>query len=225
MEKKIALSWSGGKDGCLALDTLVKKGYDVACLVTTVPEETGRTFGHGEKVEMITLQSQALAIPVHFITCTFEGYTESFVSTIKSLKEQYHLSGIAFGDLYLDGHREWGEKVADASGLKPLYPLWMTEEDSADALKTFTNSGYKAVVIRVMEDALDDSWLGRPLDQSFVQDILGLPVCPMGEHGEYHTFVYNGPLFHQKIELTSESIITLETTKRLEFSGYNLVGK
>ncbi|KAB7705350.1 diphthine--ammonia ligase [Bacillus aerolatus] len=216
MVKRIALSWSGGKDSCLALDSLVNQKYELACLVTTVPQEMGLTFAHGEKIEMIERQSGSLSIPVHFIRCTFESYTEAFIEDLIHLKQKYQIEGIAFGDIYLDGHREWGEKVAVAAGLQAIYPLWIQQEESLNLLKTFINSGYKATVIRVREDALDDSWLGHDLDAAFFEKIRDKDICPLGENGEYHTFVYDGPLFQNPIQFTKESITSNETSKRLE---------
>ncbi|PLR94119.1 diphthine--ammonia ligase [Bacillus sp. T33-2] len=225
MQKQIAISWSGGKDSCLALDRLVNDGYQVSCLLTTVPKEMDRTFVHGERKDMIKLQGRALSIPVHFIECTFDTYTESFVTTLVQLKDEMGIEGIAFGDLYLDEHRDWGEKVAKMAGIEPLYPLWMDKEDSASALNTFVESGYQAVAIRIMDDKLDHSWLGRQLDQVFLTDILKKDICPMGEAGEYHTYVFDGPLFHQKIAFETGKIIPLESTRRLELIRGELVQK
>lgn len=225
MSKKIALSWSGGKDGCMVLDLLVKKGYEVACLVTTVPVEIGRTFGHGEKTELIKLQGEALSIPVHFIECTFKGYTDSFVEALKEIKANHGISGIAFGDLYMDAHRDWGEKTAESAGVEAIYPLWMKEEEAPEALEAFVNSGYKAIVIRVRQDTLDQSWLGRQVDESFLKDILRENVCPMGEAGEYHTFVFDGPLFKQKIQVCKGKIIEHEHSYRLELENGELIRK
>ncbi|QED47665.1 Dph6-related ATP pyrophosphatase [Cytobacillus dafuensis] len=225
MNKRVALSWSGGKDSCMALDVLKGKGIEVACFITTVPREIGRTFGHGEKMSLVKLQGEALNIPVEFISCTFEDYTLSFETVLKRIKEEYGLDGIAFGDLYLEGHREWGEKVAESANLEAIYPLWGKKEDALQALQTFIESGYQAVVIRVREDILDDSWLGKRLDFTFLDDIKMKEICPMGESGEYHTFVFDGPLFNKKIVLTQPEIISLETTKKLEFLHYELKQK
>ncbi|MBU8878717.1 diphthine--ammonia ligase [Bacillus sp. FJAT-29790] len=225
MKKRVALSWSGGKDGCLALDVLTKQGVDVVCLVTTIPSELGRTFGHGEKTEMVKMQGEALGIPVELISCTFKDYTESFMNALKIYKEKYLLDGVAFGDLYLEGHREWGEKLAVDADLEAIYPLWTKKENSFSALETFIGSGYKATVIRVREDVLDETWLGRQLDSTFLQDVKEKDICPMGESGEYHTFVYDGPLFKQKILLQQPEIIELETTKKLEFKQSQLIVK
>ncbi|KON88681.1 hypothetical protein AF332_18975 [Sporosarcina globispora] len=225
MRKKVVLSWSGGKDSCLALDVLIKQGYEVACLLTTVPQEIGRTFGHGEKTDLIKLQAISLSIPAEFIYCTFEDYSERFVSDLRKIIDKYGVTGIAYGDLYLDGHREWGEKTAEEAGLEAVYPLWMEEKDSLKALGAFVESGYKAKVIRVRENVLDDSWLGKELDHDFLSKIEAEPVCPMGESGEYHTLVYDGPLFSQPIQLGSPEIIQLETTNKLEFGEYRLAAK
>ncbi|WP_026584899.1 diphthine--ammonia ligase [Bacillus sp. J33] len=225
MNNRVALSWSGGKDSCLALNALVEQGVEVACLITTAPAEIGRTFGHGEKTDLIRLQAKALSIPVEFVSCSFENYTERYVEELKRLKEVYGLTGIAFGDLYLNGHREWGEKAAYEAGVEAVYPLWMEENESIKAFEIFIESGYKAKVIRVREDVLDSSWLGRELDAAFLCDIREKAVCPMGESGEYHTFVYNGPLFSQEIQLESPKLVQLETTKKLEFEKYTLAEK
>ncbi|WHY75496.1 diphthine--ammonia ligase [Neobacillus sp. WH10] len=223
MKKRIVLSWSGGKDCCLALDTLIKQGYEIVSLLTTVPTELGRTFGHGERTEMIKLQGEALSIPVYFIECSYEDYTDQFVQTIQFLKNQERITGIAYGDLYLEGHREWGEKVADAASVEAIYPLWMEKEASIQALETYVRSGYEAVVIRVREDVLDESWLGRIINESFLQDVQKTTICPMGESGEYHSFVFDGPLFSKRIQLEQGEVFQLETTKKLEFKGYRLV--
>lgn len=225
MCKNIALSWSGGKDGCMALDKLVKQGYKISCFVTTVPKEMGRTFGHGEKRELITLQGEALDVPVHFIECTFESYTERFIESLKMLKTKYNLEGIAFGDLYLDEHREWGEKTAHSSGLDAIYPLWMKQSEALAALEAFVQSGYKAKVIRVRKDMLEDSWLGREVNGRFLHDIVKKNVCPMGEAGEYHTFVYDGPLFKKIIKVNDGEVISYDHSSRLELEDGVLINK
>jgi diphthine-ammonia ligase len=207
----------------MALDTLISQGFEVKCLVTTVPKELGRTFGHGERTEMIKLQGEALNIPVHFIECTYENYTDQFVNAVQSLKNRFHITGIAFGDLYLAEHREWGEKVAEAALVEALYPLWMKKEAALQSLDKFVQSGYEAIVIRVREDVLDDSWLGRIIDESFLHDVENTSICPMGESGEYHTFVFDGPLFSKRIQLDQGELIQLETTKKLEFKSFQLV--
>ena len=216
MAKKIALSWSGGKDSCMTLKKLVDANYQVISLLTTVPKELERTFAHGEKTEMIKMQSDSLAIPVHFVRCSFDNYTETFVQDLIKLKDQYGLDSVAFGDIYLEGHREWGENVAAAAGLEALFPLWCRQQDSLSLLASFVQSGYKAAVIRLREDSLDDSWLGKELDNDFLEKIQSETVCPLGENGEYHTFVYDGPLFQHPVSFTHGQVFSQDGSKRLE---------
>ncbi len=218
MAKRWALSWSGGKDACMVLDQLVKQGEEVTCLMTTLPKEIGRTFGHGERTELIQAQADALGIPLEWIPCSFESYTANFISELKSFKQKYKLDGVAFGDLYLDEHRQWGENVAEQTGLEAVYPLWMKKEEAPSALKNFVESGYKAKIIRVSNAHLEEKWLGREIDVSFLNDIQETGICPMGEAGEYHSYVYSGPLFRRAIPVTSGEIVELETTKRMELS-------
>lgn len=207
----------------MALDTLVKQGYEVVSLMTTVPEELDRTYAHGERTDLIRLQGEALGIPVHFIESPFELYTERFVEAIQALKKQYGITGIAFGDLYLDDHRKWGERVAEAAGVEALYPLWTNQEGALKALEQFVRSGYQAVVVRVREDVLDESWIRRLINHSFFQDIQKTPSCPMGESGEYHTFVFDGPLFLKRIQWDRGEVIEHESGKKLEFTNYRLI--
>ncbi|WP_163103201.1 diphthine--ammonia ligase [Peribacillus alkalitolerans] len=216
MGKKIALSWSGGKDACMSLHMLKEAGHDIVCLFTTLPADIDRTFGHGEKKEAIEAQSEALGIPIHWIPCSFSTYTHDYKKEVTEAKSKYHFEAIAFGDLYLSEHREWGEDVANQVGIEALYPLWMKQSMSLSALDRFIKSGYKAKVIRVSDEKMDRSWLGREIDADFFDDIQQLPICPMGEGGEYHTYVYDGPLFQTPIGVINGETLKLETTHRLE---------
>ncbi|MFS0644690.1 diphthine--ammonia ligase [Siminovitchia sp. 179-K 8D1 HS] len=200
MSERIALSWSGGKDSCMALHKLMEANKKVACLVTTIPRETGRTFAHDEDTNKLEAQAEALGVPIDFIHCSYDTYTEDFLQKLLELKAKYELDAIAFGDMYLNGHREWGEKLAAAAGLEARYPLWMDKSLMLDALKKFVRLGYEAEVIKVREDVLPQDWTGRMLDKSFIEEISKKTgVCPMGEAGEYHTFVVDGPLFKERV--------------------------
>lgn len=221
---KVALSWSGGKDACFSLHKLHEQGIEVVCLLTTIPKELNATFGHGEKREAIEAQGEALGIPVEWISCTFSTYTDDFIAKVKDVKNAYQVTAIAFGDLYLDEHREWGEKVTEAADIEPLYPLWMKESDAPTALQQFIASGYRAKVIRAMQNHFSMDYLGRELDMSFYHDLQKLPVCPMGERGEYHTFVYDGPLFQKTVSFTAGTE-ELETTWRLHLEDISLKNK
>jgi diphthine-ammonia ligase len=191
----IALSFSGGKDSSLALYELHKQGYEISCLFTTVWKENNKTVAHEESMRELKKLADRLEIPIHFIFTTFDTYEVDFITTLKQLKSQYQLTTVAFGDWYLKGHREWGEKQAAKVDLKACYPLWATEGEMLDKLQYFVRLGFKAKVIKVDEEKLPKNWIGRIIDEQFVEDIAEFDVCPMGEHGEYHTTVLDGPIF------------------------------
>lgn len=200
MTKQIALSFSGGKDSCLALYKLQKQNIKVSCLITTIWKQSQETVAHDQKRGKIVEQAKSIGIPVHFMESDFDTYSEDFAHILKELKSQYNISGIAFGDIYLDGHREWGEQVAQNAGLEPLYPIWTKQENVLDLLQEVVDVGFKAEVIKVDKMKLPEDWKGRLLDQSFINDIIQKDVCPMGESGEYHTAVVDGPIFAYSVK-------------------------
>ncbi len=200
VKKRVALSFSGGKDSCFALHKLHQQNIEVVCLFTTVWKENRKTVAHEEEQQHIIAQGESLGIPVHFIETDFGTYRQDFIQTLEQLKEQYDITGAAFGDIYLEGHRKWGEEVAKEAELDALYPLWTEQQNALDLLKEFVASGFKASVIKVDTEQLPESWNGRELDASFIADIEKEDVCPMGEAGEYHTFVYDGPEFAHPVK-------------------------
>ncbi|WP_050181845.1 hypothetical protein [Domibacillus robiginosus] len=216
MVKRYALSWSGGKDCMMVLHTLKKQQVDIACLITTVPIETGRTFGHDEKTELIEAQSKMLGLPVHFIRCRYDHYTEDFIHDLNTLKEFFQLDGIAYGDIYTDAHFEWGENTAASAGLSALFPLRAEPEQAFRMLEEFLDTQYKAVIIRTRKGVISQEFLGRTLDASFAADIAQTDCCPMGENGEFHTFVYDGPLFQNPIPIRIGDIVESDLSCRLE---------
>lgn len=193
--KQVALSFSGGKDSCLALYKLQQQNSNVSCLITTVWKQSQETVAHDENREKLQAQASSIGIPIHFIETDFKTYTTDFVWNLEVLKNKYQIEAIAFGDIYLDGHREWGEQVAEKAGLESMYPIWTKQEKVLDLLHEVVDVGFKAQVIKVDQTKLPANWVGRVLDESFIREIQQKDVCPMGESGEYHTAVYDGPIF------------------------------
>lgn len=216
MVKRYALSWSGGKDCMMVLHKLRQAEIDVTLLLTTAPIETGRTFGHDEKMELIEAQGKALGLPVHFIRCRYDHYTEDFIADLRLLKESFRLDGIAYGDIYTDAHFEWGENTAAAARLEALFPLRAEPDQASHMLQEFIGTGYKAMIIRTRKGMIDRHYLGRTLDASFMAEIVQTECCPMGENGEFHTFVYDGPLFQKTIPLRVGDVIESDASCRLE---------
>jgi len=192
----IALSFSGGKDSSLALYELQKEGKHVSCLFTTVSKEDGKTIAHDAAISELEEQAERLGLPIYFIETTFSTYAEDFVRMLKKLKEEYSLTAVAFGDWYLKDHRQWSETQAIEAGLEALYPLWSPQSLMIDKLDYFVELGFQAKIIKVDESKLPKSWLGKIIDKHLIDELASYGgICPMGENGEYHTTVIEGPIY------------------------------
>ncbi len=192
----LALAYSGGKDSCLALYELERQGKEVACLLTTVWKEKGHTVAHEESLDVLTSQAERLGLPIHFIYTSVSTYREDFLHKLKKVKEEYDLKGMAFGDWFIEGHREWNSALAKEVGLEAYFPLWNPEANLLEELEAFLSLGFQAKIVKVDEEKISPEWIGRKLDTAFIEVLRQNPsLCPMGEHGEYHTTVLDGPIF------------------------------
>ncbi len=204
---QVAVSWSGGKESCLAYYKTISDGFTVSHLLNMISEDGRRSMSHGLDPALIAAQSQTLNIPVIQRRTTWETYEREFKSVIYELK-QTGVSGAVFGDIYVQEHRDWVEKICKELGIEPIMPLW--GRDTRDILAEFIDTGFRATVIRVRADLLGEELLGREIDRNFIDDISKsgkIDLC--GELGEYHTFVTDGPLFKRRIKIL-ESARTLK---------------
>ncbi|PEJ59538.1 hypothetical protein CN692_04930 [Bacillus sp. AFS002410] len=204
--RKVAVSWSGGKDCCLALDQLIKDGYEVACLVSMVSKKDDRNHAHGTQLNFLQMQADAIGIPLVMIDSAGQ-YEESMINGLKAIKEQFNLTSIAFGTLYVSEDRQWNELVASQSGLQALFPVWITKNESINLLNKWLMTGYNAIVCRASERIFDSSIVGRTLNEDLKELFTSKEICPMGEGGEYHTFVIDGPLFKERLNIIDSEII------------------
>ncbi|MCX8151081.1 MAG: diphthine--ammonia ligase [Candidatus Bathyarchaeota archaeon] len=208
---KIVASWSGGKDSCFALYKALKENYQVMSLLTFMCTETKTNF-HGLNVKILDAQAQALGISLVKTLTKPETYEQQFKAVLHQFKVQ-GVEGLLTGDIYeVAGHEErWLERVCKEVGLQPIRPLWMG--DTKQILQDFINAGFEATVVRTKNSVIGEAWLGRQLNQHFLQDILKLKnVDPCGEGGEYHTVVTDGPIFKNRLIITE--------TKRQTSNGY-----
>ena len=191
-------SWSGGKDSCLALyRAITEKGMPRA-LFTMLSEDGERSRSHGLPVDLIEAQSEALGIPLVVRQSSWEDYEDNFLSVIRRFKEQGIECGV-FGDIDLEGHLEWVERVCSAEAIRPYEPLW--KEARQDILKEFMELGFEATVIVTKQGSLDKSFLGRTLDPKVIADMVEAGIDASGEEGEYHTVVTDGPIFSSPVNL------------------------
>lgn len=191
-------SWSGGKDSCLALHRAVKQGGVPRFLLTTMHESCALSRGHGIPLGVIEAQADSLGVPLFIRSTSWEDYEENFSSELLVIKEKGVTAGV-FGDIDLEEHREWVERVCAAQGMEAFLPLWGGDRNSL--LNEFLSAGFSAVIVAVREGLLGREYLGRVLDADLVSELEGEGVDVSGENGEYHTFVTNGPLFSRPIVL------------------------
>lgn len=190
-------SWSGGKESALALHRALKIGEEVTHLLTMVNTTGRRSRSHGLPVGLIAAQAERLDLDLVQRRASWRSYEQEYKRTLRALKKQGVVGGI-FGDIDLAEHRQWVERVCRETGMEAWLPLWREAREAL--LKEFMEEGFRAVIVAVHSPRIGEEWVGRELDGSFlkaVKEIEGVDIC--GEFGEYHTFVYDGPIFKQPV--------------------------
>jgi len=199
---KAFISWSGGKDCCLACYQAMSDGLEIRYLANMLTEDGTRSRTHGLSTEVLQLQSRAIGIPLLQGKATWGTYEDEFKKLLRSFKRQGINEGV-FGDIDLEEHREWVERVCDTADITPHLPLWGKEQD--EILRRFISVGFEAVVIATKADMLGEEWLGRRIDVDFINQLTELRktnnITPCGEAGEYHTLVVDGPIFQKLVEI------------------------
>lgn len=193
---KAFCSWSGGKDSAFSLYLSKRSGIECVYLLTMLEESGLYSRSHGFPKELILAQSRSLKIPILTMGTSWDGYEKKFREALSFFKTIGIKSGI-FGDIDLEEHRIWVERVTNEEGITPILPLWKMDE--ARILSDFLAAGFKAIICCTRVEELLEH-LGEDLSLSFFTKLRGLGLDPLGENGEYHTFVYDGPIFEHRIE-------------------------
>lgn len=201
---KSVFNWSGGKDSALCLyHVLQQKNYSIAYLLTTLSESTQRISMHGVRQELLERQAQSIGFPLKQVllpgNASMSAYNRLMENSMRPLQEQ-GITHAIFGDINLQDLREYREKQLAQVSMEAVFPLW--GRPTGELVREFIALGFKAVVVCVNERLLDASFAGRELDKSFLQD-LPAGVDPAGENGEFHTFVYDGPIFTSPVKFTA----------------------
>jgi uncharacterized protein (TIGR00290 family) len=201
MREKVVVAWSGGKDSALALYEVLNSGsYEVLELLTTVAKDHDRISIHDVRRVLLEQQASALRIPLEELFI-LKGASNAEYETalLKTLKRHRGngVSSVVFGDLFLEDIRKYREHLLAKAGLKGVFPLW--QKDTRKLAHAFINLGFKAVITSVDSRVLGKDFAGREYTETFLLD-LPAGVDPCGENGEFHTFVYNGPIFSEKVD-------------------------
>jgi uncharacterized protein (TIGR00290 family) len=208
MREKVIVAWSGGKDSALALYEILKTGgFEIAKLLTTVTKDYDRISIHGVRRVLLEQQAKALCIPLEemFITkgASDAEYEDELLKMLKRHRDNGVFS-VVFGDIFLEDVRKYRERIWAKAGMKGIFPLW--KKDTNDLACTFINLGFKAIITSIDSNVLGKSFAGREYDEKFLSD-LPANVDPCGENGEFHSFVYDGPLFCERIGFKKGEIV------------------
>ena len=201
--EKVVCAWSGGKDSAMALHEVVKsKRYDVLALLTTLTEDYDRISMHGVRRSLLEEQAESLGFHLEKIYISKDSSNAEYESKMKNALERYAAKGIksvVFGDIFLEDLKKYREEKLAILNLKGVFPVW--KKDTRALAEHFLDLGFKAIVTCVDSEVLPKEFAGRKFDEWFLSE-LPAGVDPCGENGEFHSFVYDGPIFRKKIEVT-----------------------
>lgn len=192
-------SWSGGKDSALALHEAVRGGAEPRFLVSMMVESGERSRSHGLRRELIAAQGEALGLPVRFGAASWDGYEAELRQTISAGAAEHGAPAGVFGDIDIERHRDWVERVAGEAAVRALLPLW--QRDRRRLMDDLLAAGFEAVIVAVRDGALSPDLLGKTIDPGLVGEIVAAGADAAGENGEYHSVVVDGPLFRHRLDL------------------------
>lgn len=202
-QKPVVVCWSGGKDSCLALQRILQRtDLRVEALVTTITRDFDRISMHGVRRELLERQAESRGLPLHQVTISKgagNGEYETRMSEAFSHYRDRGIETIVFGDLFLEEIRAYRETLLARLGMQGLYPLWNL--DTAELIRDFIAQGFKTATVCVDPAKLEPSFVGRVIDEAFLAE-LPPHVDPCGENGEFHTFVFDGPIFKEPVRFS-----------------------
>ncbi len=204
----ILMCWSGGKDSAMALGVLRKDGrHRVTGLLTTVTEGYERVSMHGVRRELLAAQAASLGLPLDEVRIPPQCVNPVYEARMEEALRRHLANGVcrvAFGDIFLEDLRAYRERNLARVAMQAVFPIW--KRDTRELFCEFLAAGFRAVVVCVDRKALDASFAGRFLDASFLRE-LPARVDPCGENGEFHTFVFGGPIFREPVRFTVGSTV------------------
>ena len=208
MPERIAMCFSGGKDSALALHALRQSGaYDVETLITTVTDAYDRVSMHGVRRSLVRDQAAAIGIRLVEVVVPPQSSNEIYERAMGAAFDRVYEDGIrrvAFGDIFLEDLREYRERQLAASGLECLFPIW--KQPTAALARSFIRDGFEAIAVCINPAVLDASFAGRSFDAHFLADLPD-EVDPCGENGEFHTFVWAGPILPRRIPVERGEVV------------------
>jgi uncharacterized protein (TIGR00290 family) len=206
--KRVLLSWSSGKDSAWSLHVLRQTpGVELVGLLTTLNTEADRVAMHAVRRELLRAQANAAGLPLHEVglpwPCSNEDY-ERLMGEACQAAVADGINHVAFGDLFLEDIRQYRIDKLQPTGLQPLFPLW--GRDTTSLAREMVQGGLRAYLTCVDPKQLAPEFVGREFNTSLLDDLPD-SVDPCGERGEFHTFVFAGPMFSRPVEVQLGDVI------------------
>lgn len=192
--KKAVVSWSGGKDSCFAAIKAIAQGYQPEVLLNVLNEEGSFSRSHRIPKTILETQARLFQIPIQLIPASWPEYEVKFTAALKTVKQEYDLAYAVFGDIDLQAHRDWEEKVCANAGLQAMLPLW--QQDRKALVFEMLQSGIQTLIVSCNE-RMGERFLGKPLTHELIEELESLGIDPCGENGEFHTLVTDCKLFQK----------------------------
>ena len=207
-KKPVILSWSGGKDSCLALhELLASPDIRVEALLTTVTRDYGRISMHGVRTGLLERQAESLGLPLQqvFISkgATNAEYENAMAEALAAFRDR-GIDTVAFGDLFLEDIKAYRDRFLARHGMTGIYPIW--QRHTGSAIRDFLAAGFKTIITCVDPRQLDPAFAGRIIDEQLLSE-LSSSCDPCGENGEFHTFVFDGPTFEKPVRFMKGEIV------------------
>lgn len=200
-------SWSGGKDSCYAMMQATQQGFIPKVLLNMMNENGTVSRSHGLPFSILNQQAQKMGLPLEGIPATWGDYEAKFIAVLKTLKAKYDLEAAVFGDIDLQPHRDWEDKVCTAASLKAILPLW--QQDRIFLVNQMLENGIETIIVSC-NTIMGEQYLGKILTKELAQELHEKGIDPCGENGEFHTLVLKCPLFSGTINLPAFTKITYE---------------
>ena len=207
-KQKVAISWSGGKDSALALYYLLNdQKYEVDHLFTVFDKKSKRVGLHGVPEHLIERQAEAIGLPLKKLYLESSEQHDNYENLMQDYFRKLNKEGVRhvmYGDIFLDDLKEYRDAMLAEEGLKGVYPLW--EKESSNNIYKFIELGFKTLVCAGKKGLISKEELGKTVDVTFIHN-LSEEVDPSGENGEFHTFVYYGPILKKPVAFDTGDII------------------
>lgn len=197
-------SWSGGKDACFAFCLAQKQGAKPTALFTMLDENGENTLSHGLHRDIIEAQASLMSVPAQFRNVARGMYEQQLRNVIQESRKTFDSTSLVFGDIDLEAHKTWYERICDEENVSPRFPLWGYSRQNL--LNDMLAAGFNTMIVSVQHEKMDRRFLGKIMTPALAEEIQSLGICPTGEDGEFHSLVLDAPCFSSPLQVKTGSI-------------------